>query len=569
MGILKNIGLFFFLILGVAGLYLEQQIIHLGRFSWIVTAIDYVLILFLFSESLTSFLKVPNKKNYIRNHIPSLVFLFLYLLLFILNKSAIFLNPESFFRGYFFLIVVRNTLLIFKVFGRIRKFTEYLNSIFSKPAQTVVLSFVVVILVGTFLLMMPFMTVDNYIRPIDAFFTVTSAVCVTGLIVVDTATYFTLIGKITIMILIQIGGLGIMLLSYFMIFAFRRSVSLKDRTLLSFMLNESDMKSIVKSVKRIFILTFSIEFAGAALLFPAFFKEFNSLGTAIFYSLFHGVSAFCNAGFALFTDSLETFRGNYYLNFTIAALIITGGISFPVLTEIFSGIKGLFLRKKISFSINTKVVLQVSLGLTLLGMLIIYKLEHVSLFYILPLGEQYLSAFFQSVTLRTAGFNTISFSALGSGTLMLMIGIMFIGGASGSTAGGIKVNTLGVVWAYINSFRKGNDETLLYKHQVPKDQILQAFTVILFGIFSIFIITLIMVLTESATPVAIFFEAVSAFATVGLSTGITGDLTFIGKICIIILMFFGRIGPITLLTATSRGEKDSHISYPEATLLIG
>jgi trk system potassium uptake protein TrkH len=565
----KNIGLFLFLILGVTGLYLEQQIELLGSLSWIVTVIDYILVVFLFSESFLSFLKVPNKKNYVRTHIPSLVFLFVYILLFVLNKSSGLLSEGSFFRGYFFLVVVRNILLILKVFGRIRKFTGYLNSIFSKPAQTVVLSFVIVILVGTLLLMMPFMTVDNYIRPIDAFFTVTSAVCVTGLIVVDTALYFTLAGKITILVLIQIGGLGIMLLSYFMVFAFRRSVSLKDRTLLSFMLNESDMKGIVKSVKRIILLTFSIEFSGALLLFPVFIKGGNPLGLAIFHSLFHAISAFCNAGFALYSDSLESFRGNYLLNFTIAALIITGGISFSVLTELSSGIKGLFRKKKINFSINTKVVLQVSAVLTLIGMLVIYKLEHLSMFYNRPLGEQYLSAFFQSVTLRTAGFNTISFSALGTGTLMLMIGIMFIGGASGSTAGGIKVNTLGVVWAYINSFRKGKEETLLYKHQVPKDQILQAFTVILFGVFSIFTVTFIMILTESGSPEAILFEAVSAFATVGLSTGITGHLTSVGKICIIILMFFGRIGPLTLLTASSRGEKSSQISYPEATLLIG
>jgi trk system potassium uptake protein TrkH len=351
-------------------------------------------------------------------------------------------------------MIVRNVLLILKVFGRIRKFTGYLNSIFSKPAQTVVLSFMIVILVGTLLLMMPFMTTEGYIRPIDAFFTVTSAVCVTGLIVVDTALFFTIWGKITILLLIQIGGLGIMLLSYFMVFSFRRSVSLKDRTLLSFMLNETDMKGIKNSVKRIILLTFSIEFSGALLLLPLFIRSGFSLEKSLFNALFHSVSAFCNAGFALFSDSLESFSGNYAFNIVIASLIIAGGISFSVLTELASGLKGLFFRKKVTFSINTKVVLNVSIALTVGAMLVIYKLEHESLLYKYSLGEQYISAFFQAVTLRTAGFNTISFSSLRAGTILLMIGVMFIGGASGSTAGGIKVNTLGVVWAYIQSFRK-------------------------------------------------------------------------------------------------------------------
>ncbi|MBI9097845.1 MAG: TrkH family potassium uptake protein [Spirochaetaceae bacterium] len=561
--------LFILLILGIAGLYLEQQIDKLGEFDWIVSVIDLTLVFFLVSEALLSFLKVPNKKYFLKTNIPSLIFLVIYLFLFLVNRLSHFIHPGSFFRGYFFLVVVRNILLILKVYGRIRKFTGYLNSIFSKPAQTVVLSFIVVILVGTLLIMMPFMTVDGYISPINALFTVTSAVCVTGLIVVDTAVYFTLIGQITLLVLIQIGGLGIMLLSYFMVFSFRRSLSLKDRTLLSFMLNESDLKAIVKSVKRIIILTFSIELTGALILFPLFLSEGYPPGPSIFNALFHAISAFCNAGFALFSNSLESFRGNYLLNFTIAGLIIAGGISFSVLTELVTGIRDIFRKRKTVLSINTKVVVQVSAILTVAAMLVIYKLEHRTNLYILPLGEQYLSAFFQAVTLRTAGFNTLSFTSLRTGTLMMMIGIMFIGGASGSTAGGIKVNTLGVVWAYIQSFRKGKDDTLIYRHQVSKDQILQAFTVIIFGIISVFTITFILIVIEDFPPVEILFESVSAFATVGLSTGITGSFTTLGKFCLIILMFFGRIGPLTLLTASSKGEKSSQISYPEATLLIG
>ncbi len=566
---MKKAALLFLLFLGILGLYLEQQSVRLGNYRWIIQVIDYTLVLVLLGEGLSGFLRAPRKRVYLKNHIPALVFLLVYLTLFMINRLPGIFPENNTIKGYFFLMIVRNILLVLKVYGRIRKLTGYLNSIFSHPAQTVVLSFIIVIMVGTLLLMMPMMSRGAPLKPVDAFFTITSAVCVTGLIVVDTASRFTLAGQITIMVMIQIGGLGIMLLSYFMMFAFRRSVSLKDRQLLSYMLNASDMKSIVSSVKRIIFLTFSIELTGAVLMFPVFLGSSMSIGQAAFFSLFHGVSAFCNAGFALYSDSLVSFQGNLPLNLVIAGLIIAGGISFTVLTDISRVIADLLRKKRSRLTINSRVVLQVTGILLLVPMLLIYKLEHGRYLFSLTLPDQYLSAFFQSVTLRTAGFNTIPFETLGAGTLMLMIGVMFIGGASGSTAGGIKVNTLGAAWAYIRSFRRGDQEILLYRHQVPKEQVLQAFTVILFGVLSIFTVTFLLFLTEAAEPVQIFFEAVSAFATVGLSTGITGELTLFGKLAISALMFIGRIGPLTLLTASSGKEKSSAISYPEATLLIG
>ena len=543
---MKRVFLFLFLGLGIAGLYLDLQVNLPIEFRWVTSTIDVLLVIFLVIEFLIAFKENPVKKHFIRNNIPMFLFVVIYLSFFIFNRYSLYLNIDSSFKGYTFILVVRNILLILKVFGRMRKFTNFLNSIFSKPAQTVVLSFVLVILVGTLLLMMPVMTTGEHISFINAFFTVTSAVCVTGLAVVDTATYFSIYGKISILILIQIGGLGIMLLSYFMVFAFKRTVSLKDRDVLSFMLNKSDLKGISNSVKKIIFLTFGIEFTGALLLLPYFINDNMNIGLSIFYALFHAVSAFCNAGFALFSNSLENFNGSIGINLIVSALIIAGGISFSVLTEISSGIKSLFSKKQFNFSLNTKVVLNVTIFLIVVGMFIIYKLEHINQLVDLPLYKQYLAAFFQSVTLRTAGFNTISFGAMKAGTLMFMIAIMFIGGASGSTAGGIKVNTLGVVWAYIQSFRKGSDSTLIYKHVVSKDSILQAFTVIIFGILSIVTISIILMVTEDFSPIAILFESVSAFATVGLSTGITSSLSVVGKLCIIILMFFGRIGPLTL-----------------------
>ena len=566
---MNKVFVFLLLFLGVAGLYLEQQPQMVSGFPWIVPIIDYLLFIFIIAEAAVSFLRTPFKSGYIKAHFPAVIFLGVYSFFFIINKLNLLFTPDTTAGVNFFFIIIRNILLILKIYGRIRKFTGYLNSIASKPAQTVVLSFFIVIIVGTLLLLLPFMSTQGHTRLIDAFFTATSAVCVTGLVVVDTAVHYSFWGKLIIMLLIQIGGLGIMLLSSFMVLILRRSVSLKDRSVLSFMLDEKDIESIRKSVKRIIFLTFSIETAGAVLLFPVFIASGLKPAFAVFYSIFHSISAFCNAGFSLFSDSLLSFKGNIPMNLIISTLIILGGISFIVIIDTASGLKRFFTGGKAKLSINTKVVLRVSGGLILLSTLFIYKLEHELLFSTLGLGRQYLASFFQAVTLRTAGFNSIDFALLRNSTLMFMIGIMFIGGASGSTAGGIKVNTLGALWAYIHSFRRERDEILLYKHQVQPVKIQQAFIVIAFAVFSIFVSSFILMLTEKAEPLHIFFETVSAFATVGLSTGLTPLLSMGGKLIIICLMFIGRIGPLTLLAASSGRTKSSRITYPEASLLIG
>ncbi len=561
--------IFLLLILGIVGLYLEFQPAVTSNFPWVLSLIDYILFIYIISETVYSYIKSPFKTAYLKTHVSSLIFLVMYSLFFIVNKLSIMINSETTLGLNFFFITVRNILIILKMYGRLKKFTNYINSIASKPAQTVVLSFFIVIMVGTLLLLLPFMSEDKQTYFLDALFTATSAVCVTGLIVVDTASHYTIWGKTVIMILIQIGGLGIMLLSSFMLLVFRRGVSLKGRSVLSFMLDKNDLTSIKNSVKRIIFLTFLIEASGALLLFPAFICSGLSLGSSAYYSIFHSISAFCNAGFSLFSDSLLRFQGNIFINFVIATLIILGGISFAVMIDTASGIRNIFAGKKHRLSINTKVVLRVTGGILLLSILFIYKLEHNNALYGMGIGRQYLASFFQAVTLRTAGFNSIAFESLTNGTLMLMIMVMIIGGASGSTAGGIKVNTLGVVWAYINSFRRERDEVLIFKHQISQKIVLQAFTIIAFAFVLIGGTSFILILTEDMAPIEIMFETVSAFATVGLSTGITPYLSIIGKICIICLMFIGRIGPLTLLTASAGREKRSKITYPEASLMIG
>ncbi len=554
---------------GLFGLFLEPYRGSGSPAALAAVIIDYSLIAYLLGDFLLGLKESRNNLLYIKRNLFSFLFLVIYLGLFVFNLTAGLRAPAARLDSAL-LSVLRNLLLVLKIFGRFRKISSFIQSIITKPAQTVVFSFIMVILIGALVLMMPMMSNGPALSPIDALFTATSAVCVTGLIVVDTATRFTMAGQAVLMILIQIGGLGIMLLSFFMVFLFRQKLSVKDRNLLSYMLNSQNTSSLKQSVKRIILLTFLIEGSGALLLFPAFLKRGIGFGRALFYSLFHGVSAFCNAGFALFSDSLMSFDGSLTVNLVISALIFAGGISFAVLTDCFSVLRKRAGGAKAILSINSRVVLIGTGTLLLLGMLLIYRTEHRNILTEMPLGEQYLAAFFQSVTLRTAGFNTLPFERLGAGTLMIMMGIMFVGGASGSTAGGIKVNTLGVVWAYMRSFRRGEDEILLYRHRVAKESVLQAFTVIAFGLLSTFMVSAVLMVTERAEPLALIFETVSAFATVGLSTGITGGLSSTGKIGIILLMFLGRLGPLTLLTASSGREKQSRISYPEASsILIG
>lgn len=565
---MRKLFLSFFVILGVIGLFLEQYRNIPGIQNWIITIIDYSLVSYLLLDFLWGIWKSSNAGIYIKRNLFSFLFLILYLSLFIvnllMNQRSDILNQDN-----NLMTILRNILLILKIFGRFRKVSTFVQSIITKPAQTVVFSFVMVILIGSLILMLPIMNVGTPLTPLNALFTATSAVCVTGLIVVDTASQFSSIGKIVLMLLIQIGGLGIMLLSFFMVFLFKQRLSIKDKNLLSYMLNSKNTETLKKSVLRIIVLTFLIEFIGAILLFPVFSKSGLPISQAIFFSIFHSISAFCNAGFALYSDSLVSFNSNVLMNLIISTLIIAGGISFAVLTDLYSIFYNWFKKKKASLSINSKIVLIVSSILTITGTLIIYKLEHVKNLYPAPLWNQYLGAYFQAVTLRTAGFNTINFDILSNGTLMIMMGIMFIGGASGSTAGGIKVNTLGVVWAYIRSFRRGDQEILLYRHHIQKDYILQAFTVIAFAVLSIFLVSSVLVISEDAPPIKILFETVSAFATVGLSAGITGTLSPTGKIGIILLMFLGRLGPLTLITASSGKERQTRISYPEASILIG
>ncbi len=346
--------------------------------------------------------------------------------------------------------------------------------------------------------------------------------------------------------------------------------------MLSYMLNEKDMSHIARSIRNIIYTSFIIEGMGALLLFIPFRGKAASTGGTFFLSLFHSISAFCNAGFSLFSNSLESFKDSFYVNMVIAFLIILGGLSFTVLNNITDKFKWWIrhLRGKrnehyVKLQVNTIVVLMTTAILIISGTLFIYGLEHSRSLAQYSLGKQYLAAFFQSVTLRTAGFNTIPFTNLSTTTLMVMGVFMFIGAAAGSTAGGIKINNIAVIFAYVKSFLLNSSSVVLLKHSIPKEKVLKSMLILLFGLCAVILGVVFLSYFEKAPLKNIIFETISAFGTVGLSTGLTAHLTGQGKIVISILMFFGRLGPLTILAAASRHRPNIRIEFPVGDISIG
>ena len=568
----------FTLFLSIVSLFLEQVEDPGPVIPVVNNIIDYIILLLVFTEALAGFISSRYKLLYIREHKFSLLFVMAFIVLFVIIKFGIFAGFSAAGGSVsLLLIILRNTFLVLKIFGRFQKFSRYMESFTVHPAQSILLSFLIVILLGTLVLMMGFTTRDGRgLSFINSLFTSTSAVCVTGLIVVDTAAHFSVWGQIVLLLLIQIGGLGIMILSFFTIYAVRRTISLEDKLLLSYMLSEDDMSNLTRSLRNIIFITFIIEFAGALLLFAGFLSGYGFSPHTVFLSVFHAISAFCNAGFSLFPDSLESCRSNPLIIFTIAFLIILGGLSFGVITNITTVLKR-HIRLKLSgsagksagLSLNSKIVIKYTLYLIVAGIVVIYFLEHGNVMKDYALGEQYLSAFFQSVTLRTAGFNSIPFESLQPATLFFMIILMFIGAASGGTAGGIKINSLVVIGAYVRSFLTGEDQVRMGKYSIAPDRVGKSFIILLFGLCSVFLGTLVLSFSEKMPFLSLLFEATSAFGTVGLSSGVTAGLGITGKIVIIVLMYLGRLGPLTILSAASRNRLKTKIEYPVGDISIG
>jgi trk system potassium uptake protein TrkH len=569
------------IVLGTIGFVLEYLITSFTWIGLLLGIIEFAIITLFVLEFFLRVVQARFRLKFFRRNLLDLLLLIFITAVFFVEKFAIDFPGLTKIRILSVnLIVIRYFVYIFyflKLYIKNKRLIEYYRSMTVRPAVTVTFSFLIVILAGSFFLMMPFATDDGTrLSFLEALFTATSSVCVTGLIVVDTATRFSLYGQLLIMVLIQIGGLGLMIMTYFAAFVVGKHISFEERMAVSYLVNEQDIARITAAIVKIMFLTFTIETIGAMLLFRYFKDLFGTNFKAIVFAIFHSVSAFCNAGFSLFSDSLMGFKSSVYLNLVICALIITGGLSFSVLSNLFenmiSRIRNAILKNKsrrLDITMNTKAVLIMTCVLLVGGTLLIYGLEHGRELLPLDLKTQYLSAFFQSVTLRTAGFNTLDIAKFCDTTLLLMVMFMFIGGATGSTAGGVKVNTVFIIYAYIRSLIRGENDVVILKHSLTRDTISRAFLIIILSLVFIFTGTLLLTLTEPFSLSQLLFEEVSAFGTVGLSTGITAQLSGIGKIIIIFTMFIGRIGPLTLMFAIfKRGKRYSNVRYPEGAILF-
>lgn len=431
------------------------------------------------------------------------------------------------------------------------------------PAQVVILFFVITIVIGTVLLSLPVCSIGKH-SLIDNFFTITSATCVTGLNVVNISSY-TRLGQLVILLCIQVGGLGYMLFGSLLMIIFGR-VSLGQESVLSESLNLTKLtksSNLVKIIKQILVFTLVIEFIGAGILFLRFYSlSLLTLSESIFFGMFHSISAFCNAGFCLFPDSLEQFRGDVLVNVVISGLIVVGGIGFIVGLDVIRSI-----RKKEEMLFHSRLVLMLSGCLIVIGMVLIFLLNRKE-FSGLNLKEQLLTSWFQSVTPRTAGFNTFPINQLSGLSLLVITILMFIGGSPGSTGGGIKTITFFVVLYFSYLYCRGEKEFYIFKRRLREEVVIKSFVIFTVSIGFIILMSGFLKLSSNFGYKECLFETVSAFSTVGLSLGITPNLDNLSKILLIITMFLGRVGSLTLLTALLLKEP-KEIKYLVENVSVG
>lgn len=442
-----------------------------------------------------------------------------------------------------------------------------------KPFSTskkLVFGFLSLILLGSILLCLPISSsAHSYTSIIDCIFTSTSSVCVTGLAVLDTGSHWSVFGKIIILLLIQTGGIGFMSLATFVLMLTRKKITIQNRVILKDSYNFAQTGGVVRITKHILIFTFTTEFLGAILLMFTFIPE---LGTAkgIGTSIFHSVSSFCNAGFDIFGNfaSLTSYVSSPFILIVTMFLIVVGGLGFFVIEDL------IIRRKNIkALSFHSKLVLTTTAILIFSGTILIFLFEYnnPNTLGSLSLSDKITQAFFNAITPRTAGFNTLNMSSLTGSTILLLIILMFIGGSPGSTAGGIKTTTMSVLLITVYSWIRGRENIHVFHKRITQNLLKKSIAIAVFTIILIACYILILSVTEDTPMRDVVFEVFSAFGTVGLSMGITPSLSIVGKILLTTAMFIGRLGPLTIALAISKNTNtpEGNYQYPEGDLLLG
>ena len=452
---------------------------------------------------------------------------------------------------------------------------KYMN-----PAQLFITSFILIILAGTALLMLPNAT-NTQISLLNALFTSTSAVCVTGLIVVDTGTYFTHFGQFIILILIQAGGIGIMTFTSYFGYFFRGGASYQNRLMIQDMNNSEKIAEVFITLKKIILITFIIEAAGALIIYSSLDQTLIvSAADRFFFSVFHSVSAFCNAGFSTLTDSLYDvgFRYNYFLQITIALLLIIGGLGFPIVFNTLTYLRHLIINRIIRkqklhapwiIGINTRIVVITTVSLLVVGTALFYVFEYNNTLADHSGWGKLATAFFSAATPRTAGFNAVDTASLHFSTIMIFFILMWIGASPGSTGGGIKTSTFAIAILNFLSIAKGKDRIEVFNREISPISTRRAFAILSLSVIVIGVSVFFLAHFDSEKgllPLA--FESFSAFSTVGLSLGITSELSDPGKIVIILTMFIGRVSMLTILVAFLRKMVNLKYKFPTEDILI-
>ncbi|NJO39332.1 MAG: ATPase [Cyanobacteria bacterium CRU_2_1] len=441
-------------------------------------------------------------------------------------------------------------------------------------ARTICLGFIAVILMGALLLTLPISIAEgSWGNFITALFTSTSAVCVTGLVVVDSGTYFSFIGQAFIALLIQIGGLGYMTATTFLLLLLGRKLGLRDKIAVQQSLDKQGLSGVGQLVKSIIAVTLIFELTGAFLMIPVFASDFG-MQRAIWLSLFHSISAFNNAGFGLFPDNFISYATSIPINLIIPLLIIFGGMGYQVIMEMYMWLRNRLFghRGRIVFSLNFKISVSTTILLLLGGTIafLCVEFDNPGTFGSFDFGQKILLSWFQGVVPRTAGFNSIDYGKMSDAGLFITIALMFVGTNPGGTGGGIKTTTFRILFDCTRAVLQGKEEVIAYQRQIPVTLVLKAVGVVFGSVMTVAIGTTLIALSDPNVEfIRVLFETVSAFGTVGLSTGITASLSTLAKLVLIATMYIGRVGVLLLMSAILGDPNPTAVHYPEENLLIG
>ncbi len=563
-------------ITAIAGFIVEYGFFPSGALRQIIHVAQALIILVFCLMPIAQIFFTHRRLTWAKEHLAELIVVVVYLVYLLIRSSGA--GDEGVMAGVWVagdsdtseamlggqLFIAANLII------RFVRGNRTLASLSERPVRFILISFLAVIGVGTLLLSLPRATVSGFIHPIDALFTATSATCVTGLIVVDTGGYFTRFGQSVILGLIQIGGLGLMSFTAFFSALLGVRLARKEVALYSRAYEADAISTVRRLLVYMLLVTLLLELLGFGLLYQTWEPKYPDKSELLFSSAFHSVSAFCNAGFSLNSTNMEAHADSFGTSIIISTLILLGGLGFIVLMNLTSFRRKTKKGKPHSrLTLQTKLVLVVSVILIIVGWLAITPLEWNNSMEGLSVGGKVMAGYFQSVTTRTAGFNTIPTGALHATTLFVMIILMFIGASPGSTGGGIKTSTFAVIILNFWANLRGKSRVEAFKREIPAGVIKQALAVLVGGLAFVVLGFFILLLFEDHSPLDILFETVSAWGTVGLSAGITSELTYAGRIVIILLMFAGRVGPLSLGLAIGKRQKEARYSYPEGRISIG